>query len=258
MTFFIFNYINIKNMKQLSEYITEAFSIRKLIQKFKRTAKEDTDKNAKTMEDARLAFYSMTKNSQGLVSAKEAIHIIKDIRMKFKDADYMFGFDNNDIRGFLQGFLDYGWMNYKNYLEQDKFGEHCCDAAFNRCMKQTNERDRNIGLACLGRFFYGWDFGKELDLRISSHWMVDWNSDDPFKIVEDTKKTTSNLNESYKWTDNSTQVMIDIINMITDVHNNTESSIAKHCPAINKFSNFMDDKEKALLDTLEDKFSNAA
>lgn len=178
-------------IKNFDEFINESLgdNIKNLISKFKRTAKEDTDRNTKTMEDARLVFYSMTKNSQGLVSAAEVIHLIKDIRMKFKDADYMFGFGNDDIRGFLQGFLDYGWMNYKDCLKQDKFGEHCCDAAFNRCMEQTNNRDRNIGLACLGRFFYGWDFANELDLRISTHWVVDWTSSDPFKIVEDTKKT---------------------------------------------------------------------
>ena len=65
------------------------------------------------------------------------------------------------------------------------------------------------------------------------------------------------LNESYKWTDDSTRVMSDMISMITNINNNTESSIAKNCPAIKNFSNFVDSKEKALLDTLKDKFSKA-
>jgi len=176
-------------IKKFDEFINESLgdNIKNLIAKFKRTAKEDTDKNAKTMEDARLAFYSMTKNSQGLVSAAEAIHLIKDIRMKFDDFDYMFGSGADDTHGFIQGFLDYGWMNSRGYLRQDPFGESSCDTAFNRCMEQTN--DRGIGLSCLGRFFYGWSFAKELNLKISSHWVVDWTSSDPFKIVEDTKKT---------------------------------------------------------------------
>lgn len=170
-------------MKTLYDYIIDESlkdNLKNLISKFKH--KQEEDSGTRNMEDARLAFYNMTKNSQGLVSAKEAIHIIKDIRMKFKDADYMFGSGNDDTRGFLQGFLDYGWMNFKGYLKQDPFGERSCDAAFNRCMDQTN--DRSVGLSCLGRFFYGWSFAKELDLRISTHWMVDWNSDDPFKIVD--------------------------------------------------------------------------
>lgn len=65
------------------------------------------------------------------------------------------------------------------------------------------------------------------------------------------------LNESYKWTDDSTRVMSDMISMITNISYNTESSIAKNCPAIKNFSNFVDSKEKALLDTLKDKFSKA-
>lgn len=66
------------------------------------------------------------------------------------------------------------------------------------------------------------------------------------------------LNEAYKWTDDSTRVMSDMINMITNIGSNTESSVAKNCPAIKNFSNFVDGKEKNLLDTLKDKFSKAA
>lgn len=65
------------------------------------------------------------------------------------------------------------------------------------------------------------------------------------------------LNESYKWTDDSTRVMSDMISMITDINNSADSSVAKNCPAIKNFSNFVDNKEKALLDTLKDKFSKA-
>ena len=65
------------------------------------------------------------------------------------------------------------------------------------------------------------------------------------------------LNESYKWSDDSTRVMSDMINMITNIDNNTDSSVAKNCPAIKNFSNFVDNKEKAILDTLKDKFSKA-
>ena len=72
------------------------------------------------------------------------------------------------------------------------------------------------------------------------------------------KKFDEFLNESYKWTDDSTRIMSDMISMITNINNNTESSIAKNCPAIKNFSNFVDNKEKALLDTLNDKFSKAA
>ena len=65
------------------------------------------------------------------------------------------------------------------------------------------------------------------------------------------------LNESYKWTDDSTRVMSDMISMIINISSNAESSIAKNCPAIKNFSNFIDGKEKNLLDTLKDKFSKA-
>ena len=56
------------------------------------------------------------------------------------------------------------------------------------------------------------------------------------------KKFDEFLNESYKWTDDSTRIMSDMISMITNINNNTESSIAKNCPAIKNFSNYIQKK----------------
>jgi len=154
-------------------------TVKNLISKFKRTQKEDQSKNAKSMEDARNTYQKMIKN-EPFISQSDVVRLVKDVRMKFADHDFIFGSDDM-TRGFLQGIYDFGWINMRGQIPEDLFGERAGDAAYNYCMSETN--DRGIALALLGRYSYGWSFAKKLDLRMDSHWMVDWKSNDPFKAI---------------------------------------------------------------------------
>lgn len=171
-------------MKSLYDYIIDEGlkdTVKNLISKFKRTQKEDQSKNVKNMEDARLLYYKMMKNAQ-FASQSDVIHLVKNVRMKFADHDFIFGSDDM-TRGFIQGMYDFGWINMRRgQVAEDPYGERAVDASYNYCMDETH--DRGVALALLGRYSYGWSFAKELDLRISSHWMVDWKSDDPFKAID--------------------------------------------------------------------------
>lgn len=170
-------------MKNLYEYIIDEGlkdTVKNIISKFKRTQKEDQSKNAKNMEDARLLYYKMTKNSQ-FASQSDVVHLVKNVRMKFADSNFIF--DGDDMtRGFLQGMYDFGWINMRGQVREDPYGERAGDAAYRYLMDEIN--DRGVAWTFLGRYDYGWSFAKELDLRISSHWMVDWKSDDPFKAID--------------------------------------------------------------------------
>lgn len=61
------------------------------------------------------------------------------------------------------------------------------------------------------------------------------------------------LNESFKWTDEDSTVMSDLLTVLVDT--NANPTIIKYCPSMRSFTNFMDDNEKSLLPILIDKFS---
>lgn len=169
-------------MKSLYDYIIDEGlkdKVKNLISKFKRTQKEDQSKNAKSMEDARKTYQKMMKQIV-FASQSEVVRLVKDVRMKFADSDFIFDGDNM-TRGFLQGMYDFGWINMRGQVAEDPYGERAGNAACDYCISETN--DRGVAWTFLGRYDYGWSFAKELDLRMDSHWMVDWKSDDPFKAI---------------------------------------------------------------------------
>lgn len=65
------------------------------------------------------------------------------------------------------------------------------------------------------------------------------------------------LNESYKWTNDDSKSMSDILDVLSNklAGESSKSPILKYCPNIGSFTNFMDDNEKSLLSSLQDKFS---
>ena len=171
-------------MKPLVDYILdESFkdSVKKLISKFKRTQKEDQSKNAKSIEDAKKEFAKMVRRAEfGFVSQKEVCRLVKDVRMKFTDSNFIF--DGDDMtRGFLQGMYDFGWINMRGQVAEDPYGERAGDAAYHYLMSEIN--DRGVAWTFLGRYDYGWSFAKELGLKMDNHYMVDWKSDDPWKAI---------------------------------------------------------------------------
>lgn len=169
-------------MKNLYEYIIDEGlkdTVKNLISKFRRTQKEDQSKNAKSMEDARNTYQKMIKN-EPFISQSDVVRLVKDVRMKFTDSNFIFDGDTM-TRGFLQGMYDFGWINMRGQVREDPYGERAGDAAYNYLMSEIN--DRGVAWTFLGRYDYGWSFAKELDLRMDSHWMVDWKSNDPFKAI---------------------------------------------------------------------------
>lgn len=169
-------------MKNLYEYIIDEGlkdTIKNLISKFKRTQKEDQSKNAKNMEDALNTYQKMLKG-EPFISQSDVVRLVKDVRMKFTDSNFIF--DGVDMtRGFLQGMYDFGWINMRGQVAEDPYGERAGDASYHYLMSEIN--DRGVAWTFLGRYSYGWSFAKKLDLRMDSHWMVDWKSDDPFKAI---------------------------------------------------------------------------
>ncbi len=170
-------------MKTLYDYIIDEGlkdTVKNIISRFRRTQEEDAKKNVRNIEDARKTYQKMIKN-EPFISQSDVVRLVKDVRMKFTDSNFIFDGDTM-IRGFLQGMYDFGWINMRGQVREDPYGERAGDAAYHYLMSEIN--DRGVAWTFLGRYDYGWSFAKELDLRMDSHWMVDWKSDDPFKAID--------------------------------------------------------------------------
>lgn len=121
------------------------------------------------MEDVRLALYKMMKNAQ-FVSLSEIVHLVK-ICTKFENANDIF-YSNDMIRGFLQGVLDYSWKNCYGNIKQEDLWNLMFNTIYDYYIKSDNKL-KTISL--LARYKYGYNFAKELDLKLSNRCIVDWN-----------------------------------------------------------------------------------
>lgn len=159
-------------MKHFSDYIVEEGlkdKIKGWINKFKKSKEPE-----KIFTEEDLAEF------KGKNITEEDADKIVEIREKIeksKNSDYLFG--TLKISGYSytlrklaykQAILDYAYLNFKNELNRDKFGEDHADAAYYKACKDNNYDSSSVaagslGLPILGRYFYGWSCAKELNLK---------------------------------------------------------------------------------------------
>jgi len=91
-------------------------------------------------------------------------------------SSYYFGISHNHIElvklAYKQAILDYAYLNFKNQLNQDYFGEHSCNSASYH-VAEDNGQDSNciaagyFQLPVLSRHTYGWELARKLNLKCS-------------------------------------------------------------------------------------------
>lgn len=105
---------------------------------------------------------------------------------KSQNSDYLFG--TLEINGnsyklrkltYKQSILDYAYLNFKNELSRDKFGESHADSAYYKACRDNGEDSSSIAagyyaLPVLGRYFYGWSCAKELNLKCENEIKVNF------------------------------------------------------------------------------------
>lgn len=107
---------------------------------------------------------------------EEDVDKIINIREKLDKSSFLFGNPSNNYNynlrklSYKQAILDYAYLNFKDQLNQDKFGERHADSAYYKACKDNGYNSSSIsagsiGLSVLGRYFYGWSCAQELNLK---------------------------------------------------------------------------------------------
>ena len=65
------------------------------------------------------------------------------------------------------------------------------------------------------------------------------------------------LNEATTFPQDYVQIMSDLLNILNKIDKPLKTNVEKNCPAIKDFTNFVDNNEKTLLSTLQEKFAKA-
>ena len=116
----------------------------------------------------------------------DKIVLIQQYIENSQNSDFLFGslsYNKNGVflrRGaYKQAILDYAYLNFKNLLNQDKFGESHADSAYYKACRDNGEDSSSIAagyyaLPVLGRYFYGWSCAKELNLKCENEIKVNF------------------------------------------------------------------------------------
>lgn len=174
-------------MKDLYSYIIDEGvkdTINKLKSLFKKKEKYVYKTEDKRWEEVLLLYTNIRKTGgvQSFMDVRNLVNVYMNGSSKYEFAIT----DKRKYASFIQGALDYAYLNYTRKLNQDRFGEHSCDAAYNRACKEygydgiMHDLDRGaVGADVFGYYPYGWGFAERLDLHVSSQWLVSFKTAEP-------------------------------------------------------------------------------
>lgn len=174
-------------MKDLYSYIIDEGvkdTINKLKSLFKKKEKYVYKTEDKRWEEVLLLYTNIRKtgNVQSFMDVHNLVHVYMNGSRKYEFTIT----DKRQYAAFLQGVLDYAYLNYTRKLNQDPFGEISCNTAYLRACKEYGYDEIKqptdcgaVGLAVFGNYPYGWGFAERLDLHVSSHWLVSFKTAEP-------------------------------------------------------------------------------
>ena len=174
-------------MKDLHSYIVNEGikdAIEKLKSLFKKKEKYVYKTEDKRWEEVQLLYYNILKTGpvQSFSEVRDLVNTYMNGSMKYEFVTK----NKRQYAAFMQGVLDYAYMNYTRSLKQDPFGETSCDKAYARACDEygyegfTHDLDRGaVGLDVFGHYPYGWGFAERLDLNISRQWLVSFKTAEP-------------------------------------------------------------------------------
>ena len=174
-------------MKDLYSYIINEGikdSINKLKSLFKKKEKYVYKTEDKRWEAVLLLYTNIRKTGgvQSFMDVHNLVHVYMNGSRKYEFTIT----DKRQYAAFLQGVLDYAYLNYTGKLNQDPFGEISCDTAYLRACKEygyegfMHDLDRGaVGADVFGYYPYGWGFAERLDLHVSSQWLVSFKTAEP-------------------------------------------------------------------------------
>lgn len=171
-------------MKDLHSYIVNE-GLKDAIKKLKSLFKKKEEYVYKTEEErwekVELLYYNIRKTGpvQSFMEVRDLVNTYMDGSSKYEFAAK----DKRQYASFIQGVLDYAYLNYTGKVNQDRFGESSCDNAYNRACKEygyegfNHDLDRGaVGLDVFGYYPYGWGFAERLDLKVSRQWLVSFKT----------------------------------------------------------------------------------
>ncbi len=165
-------------MRTIKEYIIqESFKekIKAMIQKFK-----------KHVEPQKIFTEEDLNEFKDKTVTEEDVDKIIEIREKIDKDHYLFAnpkVNENDNKlnklSYKQAILDYAYLNFKDELNTDKFGERHCELAFRKACADNGEHPSDISagffaLPVLGRYSYGWSCAENLNLKCESEIKVNF------------------------------------------------------------------------------------
>lgn len=174
-------------MKNLYSYIINEGlkdAVDKLKSLFKKKEKYVYKTEDERWEKVELLYYNIRKSG-----AVQSFSEVRDLVNVYMDGSSKYEFTIKNKRqyaSFIQGVLDYAYMNYTRSLKQDPFGEKSCDRAYARACEEygyegfIHDLDRGaVGLDVFGNYPYGWGFAERLDLMVSRQWLVSFKTAEP-------------------------------------------------------------------------------
>jgi len=174
-------------MKDLYSYIINEGlkdTINKLKSLFKKKEKYVYKTENDRWEKVELLYYNIRKSGP-----VQSFSEVRDLVNTYMDGSSKYEFTlkhKREYASFIQGVLDYAYLNYSGKLNQDRFGEASCDAAYNRACKEygyegfNHDLDRGaVGFDVFSNYPYGWGFAERLDLKVSRQWLVSFKTAEP-------------------------------------------------------------------------------
>ncbi len=178
-------------MKNLYSYIVNEGikdAIDKLKSLFKKKEKQVYKTGDERWEKVQLLYYNILKAgpTQSFSNVRDLVNTYMDGAPKYELAVNRPADNKRQYAAFIQGVLDYAYMNYTRKLKQDPYGEISCDRAIDRACKEygyegfNHELDRGaVGLDVYGFYPYGWGFAERLGLQVSRQWLVSFKTAEP-------------------------------------------------------------------------------
>ena len=181
-------------MKTLYKHLNESlklnsvkYTFNKLKSLFKKKEEHAYETPDKHWERVEQLYYEISKTGpvQSFMEVKDLANAYMKGSIKFEDTMK----NKRQYAAFIQGMLDYAYLNYKEKVDTDKFGESSCDKAYNRACEEYGYVGFNqelnsgaVGSDVFGYYPYGWGFAERLGLKVSHQWLVSFKTTEPIKI----------------------------------------------------------------------------